>query len=121
MTALSLAGKGTVVAEKRSTRATVKILFPPWLNAVYLICHRSSVMGSACTFSKEGSKNICLQTFKPFKNIFMDHCLYSVIDGINVLYVFSFVIVIFSLKNLGRGQMSAHTTTRDHESCKAET
>jgi hypothetical protein len=34
-TALSLAGKGRVVAEKRATRTTVKLPFAPWLNAVY--------------------------------------------------------------------------------------
>jgi hypothetical protein len=36
MTALSLVGKGTVVAEKRCTRTTLQVLFPPWLNALYL-------------------------------------------------------------------------------------
>jgi hypothetical protein len=34
-TALSLAGKGRVVAEKRATRRSMKIPFPPCLNAVY--------------------------------------------------------------------------------------
>jgi hypothetical protein len=65
-------------------------------------------MGSACTFSKEGSQKICLQTFKPFKNIFMDHRLYSVIDGINVWYVFSFVIVIFFPQIWGRADVCPH-------------
>jgi hypothetical protein len=35
-TALSLAGKGRVVAEKRATRTTVKVPFPPWLNTLYM-------------------------------------------------------------------------------------
>jgi hypothetical protein len=35
-TALPLAGKGRVVAEKRSTRSTVKVPFLPWLNTLYI-------------------------------------------------------------------------------------
>jgi hypothetical protein len=35
MTALLLAGKGRVVAEKRATRSTVKVPFPLWLNTRY--------------------------------------------------------------------------------------
>jgi hypothetical protein len=34
MTALSLAGQGKLVAEKRATRSTVKVPFPPSLKVV---------------------------------------------------------------------------------------
>jgi hypothetical protein len=36
MTALSLTGRGTVVAKKRATHTTVKVPFPPWLNIFYI-------------------------------------------------------------------------------------
>jgi hypothetical protein len=36
MTALSLAGKGRVVAEKRATQLSMKIPFSPCLKAVYI-------------------------------------------------------------------------------------
>jgi hypothetical protein len=29
--------KGRVVAEKRATRSTVKVPFPPWLNTLYML------------------------------------------------------------------------------------
>jgi hypothetical protein len=36
MTALSLAGKGTVVMEKRPTRSALQVPFPLQLNALYV-------------------------------------------------------------------------------------
>jgi hypothetical protein len=44
MTALSLAGKGRVVAEKCATRTTVKVPFPLWLNTLYLNLHKNIVV-----------------------------------------------------------------------------
>jgi hypothetical protein len=42
MTALLLAGKGRVVAEKRAMQRSMKIPFPSCLNAVYFINRRTS-------------------------------------------------------------------------------
>jgi hypothetical protein len=51
-TALSLAGKGRVVAEKCAIHSTVKVSFPPWLNTLYNIKTQNSSTIVAQTFTK---------------------------------------------------------------------
>jgi hypothetical protein len=61
MTALSLAGKGRVVADKRATRRSMKIPFPPCLYAVYywtsISCHHTMVGNVERNIVSQGVSN----------------------------------------------------------------